>query len=103
MNKNTICLCYFILTIKYKNIYCGEDEICIRYKNKWIAKMKYNEITEYGELYFHGEYIAAKKSLHYKRGEQEDRVYNFYLNKENRAILRNLIKSKAKYVQKMLC
>ena len=97
-----VVLCYLILIIKYKNIFCSEDEIYIRYRDRWIVKVKYSEITEYGDVYFYGQYINAKKSLHCKRGEQLNKQYSFYLNKEDRVYLCNLLKSKAENMEKIL-
>ncbi len=102
LTSYTIGLCYFILTIKYKNILCSEDEIYIRYGDRWIVKIKYSEITEYGNVYFYGQYINAKKSFHFKRGEQVNKEYSFYLKKEDRAYLCNLIKNKAKNIERIL-
>ena len=56
-----ICLCYFILTIKYKNILCSEDEIYNRYGDRWIVKIKYSEIAEYGDVYFSDNSLMLKK------------------------------------------
>ena len=97
-----IGLCYIVLTIKHKNIFCSEDKLYIRYREKWIVNVKYSEITEYGDVYFYGQYINAKKSLHCKRGEQLNKQYSFYLNKEDRVYLCNLLKSKAKNIEKIL-
>ena len=97
-----IGLCYMVLTIKHKNIFCSEDELYIRYRDRWIVKVKYSEITEYGDVYFYGQYINAKKSLHCKRGEQLNKQYSFYLNKEDRVYLCNLLKSKAENIEKIL-
>ena len=97
-----ICLCYFILTIKYKNILCSEDEIYIRYGDRWIVKIKYSEIAEYGDVYFFGQYINAKKGFHFKRGEQVNKLYPFYLRKEDGAYLCNLIKNSAKNIERIL-
>ena len=102
LTSYTIGLCYSILTIKYKNILCSEDEIYIRYGDRWIVKIKYSEITEYGNVYFYGQYINAKKSFHFKRGEQVNKEYSFYLKKEDRAYLCNLIKNKAKNIERIL-
>ena len=81
---------------------CSEDEIYIRYGDRWIVKIKYSEITEYGNVYFYGQYINAKKSFHFKRGEQVNKEYSFYLKKEDRAYLCNLIKNKAKNIERIL-
>ena len=97
-----IGLCYMVLTIKHKNIFCSEDELYIRYRDRWIVKVKYSEITEYGDVYFHGQYINAKKSLHCKRGEQLNKEYSFYLNKKDRVSLCNFLKSKAENIERIL-
>ena len=61
LTSYTIGLCYFILTIKYKNILCSEDEIYIRYGDRWIVKIKYSEIAEYGDVYFSDNSLMLKK------------------------------------------
>ena len=97
-----ICLCYFILTIKYKNICCTKEEVYIRYGNKWIVKFKYSDIDGVGDVYFHGQYINVKKSLHYKRGQQTNKLYGFYLNKKNKGRFYYLMMDRAKNIEKIL-
>ena len=97
-----IGLCYLILTIKYKNICCTKEEVYIRYGNKWIVKFKYSDIDGVGDVYFHGQYINVKKSLHYKRGQQTNKLYGFYLNKKNKGRFYYLMTDRAKNIEKIL-
>lgn len=102
LTSYTIGLCYFILTIKYKNICCTKEEVYIRYGNKWIVKFKYSDIDGVGDVYFHGQYINVKKSLHYKRGQQTNKLYGFYLNKKNKGRFYYLMMDRAKNIEKIL-
>lgn len=95
-----IAIIYLVINLKYYNICFCENEIYIRYKEKWIARIKYIDITDYGDLYLFGCFLKVKSWDHYKRGIMNlSRTWSFHFKRDDKEIFLNLLKYKKEEIK----
>lgn len=87
-----IIIAYFIIKIKYYNINFCNEWIYIKYGKKWITKILYKDIIEYGDGHFLGCFLKVKSWNHYKRGKlDQSRIFIFHIKRKEKRVFFDLL------------